>query len=70
MCNKDFRELVINSRNLAGPEYFAIEIERAKVRELLQVFGQDYQHMANHLKLMNDRMVLVNPKYTPGQEEQ
>jgi len=29
----------------------------------MDVFSGDFHHLANHLKLMNDRMVLVNPKY-------
>ena len=52
-----------------GPEYFEIVIEKMKVKELLDVFCGDYQHLANHLKLMNDRMVLVNPKFGPSGEE-
>jgi hypothetical protein len=42
-----------------------IEIENVRVNQLMEVFSGDFHHLANHLKLMNDRMVLVNPKYQP-----
>lgn len=29
----------------------------------MEVFNNDYRHLVNHLKLMNERMVLVNPKF-------
>lgn len=40
-----------------------IEIERERVAALMDVFGSDYRLMAEHLKLMNERMVLVNPRF-------
>jgi hypothetical protein len=29
----------------------------------MEIFGGDYQHLCSNLQLMNDRMVLVNPKF-------
>jgi hypothetical protein len=29
----------------------------------MEVFSNNYVELAKHLKLMNDRMVLVNPKF-------
>jgi len=29
----------------------------------MDVFDGDLHHLSNHLKLMNERMVLVNPKF-------
>lgn len=55
--------------NLNGPESFIIEIENIRVQQLMDVFSGDYHHLANHLKLMNDRMVLVNPKFQGEQPD-
>ena len=55
--------MVITAIHVGGPESFVIEIEGSRVSQLMDVFGGDYQHLSNHLKLMNDRMVLVNPKF-------
>jgi hypothetical protein len=30
---------------------------------LMEVFNNDYRLLVNHLKLMNERMVLVNPRF-------
>lgn len=49
--------------NTQGPESFLIEIERSRLQHLLQVFQDDYGYLAKHLRLMNERMVLVNPKF-------
>ena len=46
-----------------GRDTFVIEIESDKVLQLMQVFGGSYQQLAQNLKLMNDRMVLVNPYF-------
>lgn len=54
---------MITAMNLNGPESFIIEIESMRVQQLMDVFLGEYSHLANHLKLMNDRMVLVNPKF-------
>jgi hypothetical protein len=40
-----------------------IEIAPERVTKLMEVFQGDFHHLANHLKLMNERMVLVNPKF-------
>ena len=44
-----------------GPESFIIEIEKSKVEGLLHEFEGDLALLAQHLKLMNKRMVLINP---------
>ena len=46
---------------MEGPESFIIEIEREKVEGLLNEFDGDLSWLAQHLKLMNKRMVLINP---------
>lgn len=54
---------------MEGPESFIIEIEKSKVDGLLQEFEGDLSLLASHLKLMNKRMVLINPKFQqPGDE--
>jgi len=37
------------------------------VQALISEFKGDYDHMADHLKIMNKRMVLLNPKFTNRQ---
>ena len=54
---------MITASNINGPEQFVIDIEQARVSQLLEIFNADYKHLCSHLKLMNDRMVLVNPKF-------
>ena len=46
---------------MEGPESFIIEIEKDKVEGLLNEFDGDLGWLAQHLKLMNKRMVLINP---------
>ena len=38
-----------------------IEIQNDKVQGLINEFKDDYGLMAEHLKIMNKRMVLLNP---------
>lgn len=38
-----------------------IEIQPDKVEQLINEFKGDYMTMAEHLKIMNKRMVLLNP---------
>lgn len=40
---------------------FVIEIQSSKVQQLVNEFDGDYGLMAEHLKIMNKRMVLLNP---------
>ena len=54
-------DLVISAQHVELPDSFIIEIEAAKVGQLIQEFGSDFSHMANFLKIMNKRMVLLNP---------
>jgi hypothetical protein len=48
---------------MVGPESFVIEIEKGKVPLLLNEFRNDASTLACHLKLMNNRMVLLNPRF-------
>jgi len=43
------------------PDSFIIEIESSKVAHLINEFQNDYYAIADHLKIMNKRMVLLNP---------
>lgn len=52
------------------PDSFIIEIESQKVQHLLNEFNADFYQMACHLKIMNKRMVLLNPKFVVKQEEE
>ena len=54
-------DLVISAQHEDLPDSFIIEIEAAKVQHLLNEFMNDFSLMANHLKIMNKRMVLLNP---------
>ena len=56
-------DLVISAQHEDLPDSFIIEIEAAKVQHLLSEFMNDFSLMANHLKIMNKRMVLLNPKF-------
>ena len=54
-------DLVISAQHLELPDSFLIEIEAQKVQHLITEFGADFNNMANYLKIMNKRMVLLNP---------
>ena len=54
-------DLVISAQHLEMPDSFIIEIEAMKVQHLVNEFGNDFGVMASHLKIMNKRMVLLNP---------
>ena len=49
-------------------ESYVIEIEKERVAPLMEVFSGEYSNLASHLKLMNDRMVLVNPRFNNNNE--
>jgi len=56
---------------MVGPESFVIEIEAAKVGTLMQEFLNDTNLLAQNLKILNNRMVLLNPKFqNSGPEEE
>ena len=57
-------DLVISAQHLELPDSFLIEIEANKVQHLITEFGADFFNMANYLKIMNKRMVLLNPVST------
>lgn len=54
-------DLVISAQHVQFPDAFIIDIEASKVGHLVNEFGNDFQIMASHLKIMNKRMVLLNP---------
>lgn len=37
---------------------------------LLEVFNNDFRKLANHLKVMEDRMVLINPNFVQQESQQ
>ena len=57
-------DLVISAQHTELPDSFIIEIENIKVSHLVNEFQNDYESMAKHLKIMNKRMVLLNPVST------
>ena len=63
-------DLVISAQHEDLPDSFIIEIEAAKVQHLLNEFTNDFSLMARHLKIMNKRMVLLNPKFIAKQENE
>ena len=54
-------DLVISAQHSELSDSFIIEIEAAKVGHLLDEFQNNFEAMATHLKIMNKRMVLLNP---------
>ena len=54
-------DLVISAQHMELPDSFIIDIENDKVNHLLSEFHNEFETMANHLKIMNKRMVLLNP---------
>ena len=54
-------DLVISAQHIDLPDSFIIEIEQTKVDHLIREFGEDFGLMATFLKIMNKRMVLLNP---------
>lgn len=54
-------DLVISAQHSELSDSFIIEIEAAKVSHLLDEFQNNFEAMATHLKIMNKRMVLLNP---------
>ena len=52
---------MISAQHCELPDSFIIEIENIKVSHLVNEFQNDYESMASHLKIMNKRMVLLNP---------
>jgi len=54
-------DLVISAQHNEFPDSFIIDIENDKVNHLVSEFNNDFELMASHLKIMNKRMVLLNP---------
>lgn len=61
-------DLVISAQHTELPDSFIIEIDSSKVNHLITEFQHDFYTMANHLKIMNKRMVLLNPKFLKPNE--
>jgi len=57
------KKLMIIAHNSGKNENFVIEIENDKVNALVTQFDWDYANIAAHLRILNNRMVLLNPKY-------
>jgi hypothetical protein len=65
------RDLKISAVQIAGgSETYDIDIEAGKVSQLLTLFGGDLVQVANYLKLQENRMILMNPKYDRKQKQQ
>lgn len=66
--NKKKHKLVIKAVSLAASDtrksdIYEIEIKgRGKIRELLEKFDYDFEILSNSLRIMNNRMILLNPK--------
>ena len=60
--------MIIEAKQLiGGNEVFQIEIGSDKVAPLMELFEGDFVYLGNNLKIMDYRMVLVNPKFQkPG----
>ena len=54
-------DLIVSAQHLQLPDSFIIEIESSKVQNLINEFRNDFFQMCSHLKIMNKRMVLLNP---------
>ena len=61
-------DLVISAQHIQLPDSFIIEIEQQKVGHLISEFNNDFLLMANFLKIMNKRMVLLNPVSTQAKK--
>jgi hypothetical protein len=57
-------ELIISAHHLVKDDSFVIEIQENKVDALIKEFNTDFKLLTEHLKIMNKRMVLLNPVIT------
>jgi hypothetical protein len=51
----------VSAQHTEKTDSFVIEIQPDKVEALINEFKGDYSLLAEHLKIMNKRMVLLNP---------
>ena len=58
--------MIISAYHQEINDSFVIEIQADKVQQLVNEFEGDYGFMAEHLKIMNKRMVLLNPVSSLG----
>lgn len=56
-----FEDLVVEARHQQAPDKYKIEIAAEKVQSLTKEFGDDFEFMSSFLKILNRRMVLLNP---------
>jgi hypothetical protein len=61
MFSNPIRDLIITAQHTEMTDNFVIEILVDKVEALSNEFRGEYDVMAEHLKIMNKRMVLLNP---------
>ena len=59
----DRGNLFITAYSTVSPESYLIEIPAKKVNDMLKEFSNDHEEMCSNLKLMNKRMVLLNPRF-------
>ena len=59
----DRGNLFITAYSTVSPESYLIEIPSKKVNDMLKEFSNDHEEMCSNLKLMNKRMVLLNPRF-------
>lgn len=56
--------MIIDAKQLVGGnEVFQIEIASDKVASLMELFEGDFVYLGNNIKIMDYRMVLINPKF-------
>ena len=53
--------LFIAAYDVESPESLLIELNENKAEEIMKEFSNDYETMASCLKIMNRRLVLLNP---------
>lgn len=55
------RNIFIAGYDLESNKSYLIELSLQKGLEIFTKFNNDYDYLANNLRLMNDRLILVNP---------
>lgn len=63
LLNKKRSKLVIKAMHMDGSgDYYDIVIEgQQKVRDMISHFNYSYKLICDHLRIMNNRMILLNP---------
>jgi hypothetical protein len=55
--------IYITAVDIETPEKFIIELEEPKGTEVLNQFENDCEFLIDNLKILNQRLVLLNPVY-------